>query len=38
MRAEGHLPDAGRATKGGSLSYNGSNGNHPHVAAGLHRL
>ena len=32
MRAEGHLPDAGRATKGGSLSYNGSNGNVPHVA------
>jgi exopolysaccharide production protein ExoY len=26
MRVEGHLPDAGRATKGGSVSYNGSNG------------
>jgi len=38
MRAEGHLRDAGRATKGGSLSYSGSNGNPPHVAAGLHRL
>jgi lipopolysaccharide/colanic/teichoic acid biosynthesis glycosyltransferase len=33
MRAEGHFPDAGRATKGGSLSYNGSNGNAPHVAS-----
>jgi exopolysaccharide production protein ExoY len=33
MRAEGHLPDAGRATKGGSLSCNGSNGNPPHVAS-----
>ncbi len=33
MRAEGHLPDAGRATKGGSLSYNSSNGNAPHVAS-----
>jgi exopolysaccharide production protein ExoY len=32
MIAEGHLPDAGRATKGGSLSYSGSNGNAPHVA------
>src|SRR4029077_14048507 len=27
MRREGHIPDAGRATKGGSLSYNGANGN-----------
>ena len=35
MRAEGHLPDAGRATKGGSLSYSGSNGNAPHVASEL---
>jgi lipopolysaccharide/colanic/teichoic acid biosynthesis glycosyltransferase len=35
MRAEGHLPDAGRATKGGSLSYNGSNGNAPHVTSEL---
>jgi lipopolysaccharide/colanic/teichoic acid biosynthesis glycosyltransferase len=26
MRIEGHLPRAGRATKGGSLPYNGSNG------------
>ena len=25
-------PDAGRATKGGSLSYSGSNGNAPHIA------
>src|SRR6058998_1526839 len=33
MRAEGHLRDAGRATKGGSLSYSGSNGNAPHVAS-----
>src|SRR6184192_632440 len=35
MRAEGHLRDAGRATKGGSLSYSGSNGNAPHVASEL---
>jgi lipopolysaccharide/colanic/teichoic acid biosynthesis glycosyltransferase len=35
MRVEGHLPDAGRATKGGSLSYNGSNGNAPHVTSEL---
>jgi lipopolysaccharide/colanic/teichoic acid biosynthesis glycosyltransferase len=35
MRAEGHLADAGRATKGGSLSYSGSNGNAPHVASEL---
>src|SRR5207244_1460053 len=35
MRVEGHLPDAGRATKGGSLSYSGSNGNAPHVASEL---
>ena len=35
MRIEGHLPDAGRATKGGSLSYNGSNGNAPHVTSEL---
>jgi lipopolysaccharide/colanic/teichoic acid biosynthesis glycosyltransferase len=35
MRAEGHLRDAGRATKGGSLSYNGSNGNAPHVTSEL---
>jgi len=35
MRAEGHLPVAGRATKGGSLSYSGSNGNSPHVASEL---
>jgi lipopolysaccharide/colanic/teichoic acid biosynthesis glycosyltransferase len=27
MRIEGHLPHAGRATKGGSLPYNSSNGN-----------
>jgi exopolysaccharide production protein ExoY len=27
MRIEGHLPRVGRATKGGSLPYNGSNGN-----------
>src|SRR6059058_2855665 len=35
MRAEGHLRDAGRATKGGSLSYSGSNGSAPHVASEL---
>src|SRR5213596_2782129 len=35
MRAEGLLPAAGRATKGGSLSYSGSNGNVPHVAGEL---
>src|SRR5881296_4641359 len=35
MRAEGHLRDAGRATKGGSLAYSGSNGNAPHVASEL---
>jgi hypothetical protein len=35
MRAEGLLPDAGRATRGGSLSYSGPNGNPPHVAAGF---
>jgi exopolysaccharide production protein ExoY len=35
MRAEGHLRNAGRATKGGSLSYSGSNGNAPHVASEL---
>ena len=35
MRAEGLLPNAGRATKGGSLSYSGSNGNAPHVASEL---
>src|SRR5438876_4040515 len=35
MRAEGHLRDAGRATKGGSLSYSGSNGNASHVAIEL---
>jgi exopolysaccharide production protein ExoY len=35
MRIEGHLPDTGRATKGGSLSYSGSNGNAPHVASEL---
>jgi lipopolysaccharide/colanic/teichoic acid biosynthesis glycosyltransferase len=35
MRIEGHLPDVGRATKGGSLSYSGSNGNAPHVASEL---
>ena len=35
MRAEVHLPDAGRLTKGGSLSYSGSNGNAPHVASEL---
>src|SRR5438046_6107111 len=33
MRVQGHLPDAGRATKGGSLSYSGSNGNAPHIAS-----
>ena len=32
MIAEGHLPDVGRATKGGSLSYSGSNGNAPYIA------
>src|SRR4029450_13177305 len=34
MRIEGHLPQVGRATKGGSLPYNSSNGNGakaPHV-------
>src|SRR5216110_323260 len=35
MRAEGHLRDAGRATKGGSLSYSGSNENAPYVASEL---
>jgi lipopolysaccharide/colanic/teichoic acid biosynthesis glycosyltransferase len=40
MRPEGHLVDAGRATKGGSSSYSGSNGsgsngNAPHVASEL---
>ena len=35
MRTEGLLPNAGRATKGGSLSYSGSNGNVPHVASEL---
>jgi lipopolysaccharide/colanic/teichoic acid biosynthesis glycosyltransferase len=35
MRPEGHLPDVGRATKGGSPSYSGSNGNAPHVASEL---
>src|SRR5947199_9235689 len=35
MRPEGHLRDAGGATKGGSLSYSGSNGNAPHVASEL---
>ena len=35
MSAEGPLPAAGRATKGGSLSYSGSNGNVPHVASEL---
>ena len=35
MSAEGLLPAAGRATKGGSLSYSGSNGNVPHVAGKL---
>lgn len=35
MRVEGHLPDAGRTTKGGSLFYSGSNGNAPHVASEL---
>jgi exopolysaccharide production protein ExoY len=29
MRIEGHLPKVGRATKGGSLPYGGSNGNGP---------
>jgi len=29
MRIEGHLPHIGRATKGGSLPYNSSNGNGP---------
>src|SRR5512132_2793837 len=43
MSVEGHLRDAGRATKGGSLSYNGSNGNAPRVtselsATSLHRV
>ncbi len=32
MSKSGHLPNAGRATKGGSISYSGSNGNAPHVA------
>ena len=35
MSVEGHLRDAGRATKGGSLSYNGSNGNVPRVESEL---
>ena len=35
MSAEGLLPAAGPATKGGSLSYSGSNGNVPHVAGEL---
>jgi lipopolysaccharide/colanic/teichoic acid biosynthesis glycosyltransferase len=35
MRAEGQLQAAGRATKGGSLSYSGSNGNVPHVVSEL---
>ncbi|MFZ0916518.1 MAG: sugar transferase [Candidatus Udaeobacter sp.] len=35
MRVEGHLRNAGRATKGGSLSCNGSNGNAPHIASEL---
>ena len=35
MRPEGHLPDAGRSTKGGSPSYSGSNGNASHVAIEL---
>jgi lipopolysaccharide/colanic/teichoic acid biosynthesis glycosyltransferase len=35
MRVAGHLPDAGRATKGGSMSCNGSNGNVPYVASEL---
>ena len=35
MRTEGLLPAAGLATKGGSLSYSGSNGNVPHVAGEL---
>ena len=33
MKTGGHLAGAGRATKGGSLSKNGSNGNAPHVAS-----
>src|SRR5215469_4634723 len=35
MRTEGLLPNVERATKGGSLSYGGSNGNAPHVASEL---
>jgi lipopolysaccharide/colanic/teichoic acid biosynthesis glycosyltransferase len=38
MRIEGHLPHIGRATKGGSLPYNSSNGNGakaPRVAIGF---
>jgi exopolysaccharide production protein ExoY len=35
MRALGHLPDTGHATKGGSMSYSGSNGNVLHVASEL---
>ena len=35
MRTEGHLRNAGLATKGGSLSYSSSNGNVPHVASEL---
>jgi lipopolysaccharide/colanic/teichoic acid biosynthesis glycosyltransferase len=35
MRTEGHLPNAGRSTKGGSLSCSDSNGNAPHVASEL---
>jgi len=35
MRTEGLLPNVGRATKGGSLSYRGSNGNAPYVASEL---
>lgn len=35
MRIDGHLPHAGRMTKGGSLPYSDSNGNAPHDAAEL---
>jgi len=35
MNAEGLLPNAGRATKGGSLPYSGSNGNALYVASEL---
>src|SRR5512133_1086781 len=35
MMPEGHLLETGRSTKGGSLSWSGSNGNAPYVASEL---